>query len=169
MEQEQKTNAKGNSGEQPLPVPRRIRGTMILKEGDDMEFRAQRSTGISSQEEIAKTAGSKLYRTVGEKKQSLVAHIVVPEGTADPAAYIYDCAEKLTKGMQTKAKPKMRGTALKNDDDLRITLSKKEHKLEVTMTIDLQKKPNYQQELMNLMYRTNQCFATNVTSIVSAR
>lgn len=153
-----------------LPVPRKVKGTLTILSDDDMQFKAQRSTGISSQQEIATAAGgSKIYRTVGERQQKTIAHIVVPPGTPDAAAYIYGKVDELTKDMQTKAKPRLRGTTLKSDPDLRITLSKKEHRLEVTMNIDLSQKPNYQQELMNLMYRTNQCFAINVTSINLAR
>ena len=63
MEQEQKTNAKGNSGEQPLPVPRRIRGTLTIKADDDMEFRAQRSTGLKMN--LGKIMG--LLELLGEK------------------------------------------------------------------------------------------------------
>lgn len=150
-------------------LPRKVRGTLTIKAGDDMEFRAYRDTGVSSQQEIAHAGDSKLYRTVGEKKPKTICHVVVPEDTTDPAAYIYDKVEEMTRALQTKAKPKLKGTVLKADDDLHVTLSRKEHRLEVVMTIDLQQKPNYQQELMNLMYRTNQCFAINVTSIVSAR
>ena len=151
------------------PLPRRVRGTLTIKAGDNMEFKAYRETGESSQQLVAKNGDSKLYRTVGEKKPKTICHVVVPEDSTDPAAYIYDKVEELTKTLQTKARPKLKGTVLKADDDLHVTLSKKDHRLEVVMTIDLQLRPNYQQELMNLMYRTNQCFAINVTSIVSAR
>jgi len=152
-----------------LPVPRKIRGTLTIKAGDDMEFRAQRSTGISSQEEIAKTAAGKLYRTVGEKKNSMVAHIVVPDGETDPAAFLYDSVEKLTRGLQTKARPKLKGKTLLDEPNARITLSRKESRVEMVLSIDLKATPNYQSALMNLMYKVNQCFATNQTSLVSAR
>ena len=156
-------------GQQPLPVPRKIRGTLTIKAEDDMEFRAEKKTGISSQQEIAKSTGGKLYRTVGEKKTSMVAHIVVPDGETDPAAFLYEEVEKLTKGMQTKAKPKLKGKTLLDEPNARITLSKKESKVEMVLSIDLKQTPNYNQALMNLMYRVNQCFATNQTSLVNAR
>jgi hypothetical protein len=40
----------------PPPVPRKIRGTLTIKAEDDMEFRAERKTGISSQQELSRTS-----------------------------------------------------------------------------------------------------------------
>ena len=147
--------------EQPLPVPRRIRGTLTIKADDDMEFRAERKTGLSSQQEIAKTASGKLYRTTGEKS--------VPEGEKDATAFLYEQVERLTKGMQTKARPKLKGRTLLDEPNARITLSRKESRIEMVLSIDLKATPDYQTALMNLMYKVNQCFATNQTSLVSAR
>ena len=155
--------------EQPLPVPRRIRGTLTIKADDDMEFRAERKTGLSSQQEIAKTASGKLYRTTGEKRQSMVAHIVIPEGEKDATAFLYEQVERLTKGMQTKARPKLKGRTLLDEPNARITLSRKESRIEMVLGIDLKATPDYQTALMNLMYKVNQCFATNQNILVSAR
>lgn len=150
-------------------VPRKVRGTLTIKSDDDMEFRAERKTGLSSQKEIAKTAAGKLYRTVGEKHSTMVAHIVVPESENDPRAFLYEQADRLTEGMESKAKPLLRGRRLISESDLRITLSRKDHRVEVTMTIDLSANPNYHSELLNLMQRTNQCFAINTNLLNSAR
>ena len=152
-----------------LPVPRKVRGTLTIKAEDDMEFRATRSTGISSQEEISKTAAGKLYRTVGEKKKSMVAHIVIPESEKDPRAFLYETVDKLTRDMQTKAKPRLRGKVLMDEDNARVTLSTKESRLEMVLGIDLKATPDYYKALMNLMYKLNQCFTINQTSLVSAR
>ena len=153
----------------PLPVPRKIRGTLTIKAEDDLEFRAQRSTGISSQEEISKTAAGKLYRTVGEKKNTMVAHIVIPDGETDPRAFLYETVEKLTRDMQSKAKPRLKGKLILDEPNARVTLSKKESRIEMVLGIDLKATPNYQSALMNLMYKLNQCFAINQTSLASAR
>ena len=82
-------------------------GTTTIKAEDDLEFRAERKTGISSQEEIAKTAAGKIYRTVGEQKRSMVAHIVIPEKEADVPAFLHEAVTKLTAGMQSKSKAKI--------------------------------------------------------------
>lgn len=153
----------------PQPVPRKIRGTLTIKADDDLEFRAQRSTGVSSQEEIAKTATGKLYRTVGEKKNSMVAHITVPDGEQDVRAFLYDSVDKLTQGLQTKARPRLRGRILTQNDSLRVTLNQKERQVEVVMSIDLNRTPNYNDRLMKLMYETSQCFAINQTSLAQPK
>jgi len=150
-------------------VPRKVRGTLTIKSEDDMEFRADRSTGVSSQQEIAKTAAGKLYRTVGEKQSRMVAHITIPDGEPDPRAFLYDSVEKLTESLQSKAAPRLKGKMLMNEPATRITLSKKEHSIEVVLNIDLKTTPNYQQQLLNLMYKVNQCFAINQNILVNAR
>ena len=160
---------QAQQGQKPLPTPRKVRGTLTIKSEDDVEFRADRHTGISSQEQISKTGDSKLYRTVGEKKNKLVAHISVPSDDPDPAASMSEQLEQLTRGMQTKARPKLKGRVLLNEPNARITLSKKDSKVEMVLSIDLKTNPNYNQALMNLMYKVNQCFATNQTSLVNAR
>ena len=106
---------------------------------------------------------------MGEKKNKLVAHISVPSDDPDPAANMSEQLEQLTKGMQTKARPKLKGRVLLNEPNARITLSKKDSKVEMVLCIDLKTNPNYNQALMNLMYKVNQCFATNQTSLVNAR
>jgi len=164
-----KPSATETNAQKALPVPRKIRGTLTIKAEDDLEFRATRSTGISSQEEISKTTAGKLYRTVGEKKKSMVAHIVIPENETDPRAFLYETVEKLTRDMQTKAKPRLRGKVLMDEENARVTLSKKENRLEMVLGIDLKATPDYYKALMNLMYRLNQCFAINQSSLVSAR
>ena len=151
------------------PVPRKIRGTLTIKAEDDMEFRAERKTGISSQHELSRTAAGKLYQTVGEKKKSTVAHIVIPESEPDLRAFLYDTVDKLTRDMQTKARPRLKGKTLLDEPNTRVTLSKKEHCIEMVLRINLDATPNYNQELMNLMMKVNQCFAINQTSLVSAR
>lgn len=71
--------------------------------------------------------------------------------------------------MQTKAKPRLRGKVLMDEDNARVTLSTKESRLEMVLGIDLKATPDYYKALMNLMYKLNQCFTINQTSLVSAR
>ena len=54
MEEIMKDRQQAQQGQKPLPTPRKVRGTMTIKSEDDMEFRADRHTGISSQEQISK-------------------------------------------------------------------------------------------------------------------
>ena len=143
-------------------VPRKLRGTLTIKDCDDLEFRADRVTGLSSQEEIAKTRDGKLYRTVGEKKRSTVAYIKVPEDVVDIPAFLYDNVQQLTRGMETKAKPPVRGTKLLLSDELNITLNKKWRVIEANFRIELEKTPAYDRQLMLLMQRISTCFAANM-------
>ena len=154
---------------QPLPVPRKIRGTLTIKAEDDMEFRAERRTGLSSQIEIARTSAGKLYEPVGKDTKYMMAHIAVPKTETDPRAFLYDAVEKLTRGMQSKARPRLQGRVLLDADRARVVLNRKEKKIEIVLGIDLSMTLNCQRELMNLMYQVNQCLVINQTSIASAR
>ena len=149
-----------------VKYPLRIRGTLIQQTADhDYEFHAQRQTGISSQDPISKTADSKLYRTTGEKKPKMVAHVVVPSDSPDPVADIYEQVDRLTRGLQTKAAPRLRGKLLLNQPDARIVFSRKERKLQMVLNINLNDTPNYQNQLIRLMQQISTCFAINQTSL----
>lgn len=150
-------------------MPRRIRGTLIVKEGDDVEFHAQRSTGLSAQEQVASCGQSKLYRTVGEKTQKMVAHLSIAADSPDPRADLMEQVEKLTRDMPTNATPRIKGKTLLRDDDVSIVTNKRDHLVQVTMRIDVQQYPNYISRLLTLMQRINQCFASNQISLAKLR
>ena len=151
-------------------VPRKLRGTLTILENDDMEFRAQRSTGEANQIEKSRYKSSKIYETVGEKKSNTVAHIVIPKDSVDPVGDIYEQLEHLTKGMDVKKKISApRGKRLCDEKDCVVTLNKEKKRVEVRIDIDLAEYPNYQSRLMELMYKLNQCFAINQTSLASVR
>ena len=158
--------AKVAPGPNHNPLPRRLRGTLTIKAHDDMEFRADRQTGLSSQQEIATDGLSKLYHTVGEKKKTMVMHAVAPADCPDPRAYFMEKVERLTEGMQTKAKPKLRGMKLLETDDLSVTFQKKERVIEATLRIRLEQYPAYNNRLINLMQMISQCFASNQTTFL---
>lgn len=150
-------------------MPRRIRGTLIVKEGDDVEFHAQRSTGLSAQEQVASCGQSKLYRTVGEKTQKMVAHLSIAADSADPRADLMEQVEKLTRDMPSNAPQRLRGKTLMHDDDVCVVTNTQDHLVQVTMRIDVRKYPNYISRLLTLMQRLNQCFATNQASLAKLR
>ena len=154
---------------QQVKVPRKLRGTLTIKAQDDMEFRADRQTGLSSQQEIASDRTSKLYRTVGDKTSTMVFHASAPADCADPRAYFIEKIEHLTEGLDTKARPKLRGTRLMNDDDLCVTFNKKERIIEATLRIELGRYPAYNGRLITLMQRISQCFASNQTTFLKPR
>jgi len=163
------TAAAESAAAVPLKVPRKLRGTLTIKAGDDMEFRADRQTGVSSQQEIASDKTAKLYRTVGEKRNSLVLHAVAPSDCVDPRAYFTECVERMTEGMATKARPKLRGQRLMEADDLSVTWNKGSRTIEAVLRIELEKYPSYNNRLINLMQQISQCFASNQTTFLKPR
>lgn len=166
MEDMQKQTAVNASS---LPVPRKVRGTLTIKDGDDMEFKAQRETGLSSQEEISHTRVSKMYRTVGEKKNKVVAHICIPNDVNDRRAFLYDEIDKLTSGEITKAKPKLKGRSLCSDEEVSVTANEGKKLVEVTLHINVGTYPDYVSRLLTLMQRVNKCFAINQTFLARLR
>ena len=154
-----------SSGE-PLPVPRKVRGTLTIKSDDDMEFRAQRKTGISSQEVLATRGDAKFYRTVGEKKPKYVAHLVTPADSPDPVADMQQQLDKLTVCMQTQRRPKLRGKILKDEPSCRIVHNQKEGRVQCIIDINLCETPNIQGRIIELLQTINVCFVTNQTSLV---
>ncbi|MCR5159963.1 MAG: hypothetical protein K6D37_12680 [Prevotella sp.] len=154
-----------SSGE-PLPVPRKVKGTLTIKSDDDMEFRAQRKTGISSQEVLATRGDAKFYRTVGERKPKYVAHLVTPADSPDPVADMQAQLDKLTEGMQTKRRPKLRGRLLLDNPSCRIVHNQKEGRVQCILDINLRETPDIQGQLIRLLQTLSSCFAINQTSLV---
>ncbi len=142
--------------------PLRLRGVLtVLNDQQDCEFRAQRSTGVSTQKEVSSTKDSKLYKTTGEKKPKMVAHITVPADSADPAADMQKQLQQLTKGMKTKAKPKLQGRVLLDEKDCRVVLNEKERRVQVIFDLDLTTSNDHQNQLIRKMQKISTCFAIN--------
>ena len=140
----------------------------MLNNENDCEFHAQRSTGISSQQIIAKTGSSKLYKTTGMKPQ-LMAYLITPCSSSDPISDLYDQLDRLTAQQPTKAKPRLRGRKLLEEPLADITFSQKDHTIDMHLGIDLACTPDYQNQLIKLMQKVSQCFVINQTSLVPRR
>ena len=96
--------------EQPGFKPISFRAKVkVLNEHHDMEIRAQRETGTSSQVVIAKTRNSKLYMTTAEKHPQLVAHLSTLNEVPDRAAALNDELAQLLKSITLKPLP-LKGT-----------------------------------------------------------
>lgn len=164
---------KKQQQQEALPVPRKVRGTLTIKSEDDMEFRAERSTGQAAQKVIKKSGQSKLYDTVGDKQSKRVVHLVTESDNPDCVGTFYSQLEELTAGMEPEEKQrrwdKRSQRVLANDADLFVAANKKEKSIRVTMTINVATTPNYNTQLINLMQRTSQCFAINQTSLALLR
>jgi hypothetical protein len=151
--------------------PYRLPGTMrVLSPNLDLEFRVTQPTGESNRDELASTKQAQLYKTKGEKKQTIVAHLTAPADSTDPVAAMYAQLGKLAKdaNLETKAAPPLRGEKLHDRDGLRVILNKAQGKVEVAFTIDLGVNPDYN----NVFYRTvsdiTRCFSINQQKLLSA-
>jgi hypothetical protein len=160
------TASSPSATEQTITYPLRIRGTLTqLSPEHDYEFRAQRSTGVSSQDILKETATGKLYRTLGEKKPKIVVHASVNASSPDPAADLLEQVEKLSAPLKPKALKPMRGRVLLDEPHLRIAWSKTRRTIELTLSINIDETPNYQNQLIKLMQQSSSCLAINQTSL----
>lgn len=149
----------------------KIRGTLVVvdAEAHDYEFRAQRSTGQSTQQ-VVKAAGlSKLYRTTGEREPKLVAHLSVPADTPDAPALLARRLEHLTAGLSPKARPRLKGRVLMQTESTRVVHNLKDGQVEAVIRLPLTKGGDLQSELIKQMQQISQCFAINQTSLVPPR
>lgn len=160
--------SKGTSGGDD--EVRKVHGLLTFKLGsNDMSFRADQTTGLPNREEISRTRTSTLYRTVGKKQRSMVAHLTCKDDDPDPRAALCDQLEALTKDMPgAEERPiRLSGRRLTAEPDgsLTVTLNLKERKIEVMINIDLASYPDYTSRLITLMQKTNACLAINKTSL----
>ena len=142
--------------------PRRMKGVLtVLNEENDCEFRAQRTTGEPMQKVLSKSGDAKLYETNG-KKPMMVAHLTTRADASDPLADLYDQLDAMAAKHKTSKKPqRQRGRKLLDEENAHVTLSQKERKVQMLLSIDLAKTPDYQNELIKLMQKISQCFLIN--------
>ncbi len=153
------------------PFPRRLKGVLtVLNEANDCEFRAQRSTGESTQRVISKSGDGKLYQTTGKKPQ-MVAHLTTRADATDPISDLYDQLDKMAAQQQPKtAKQRpQRERVLMDEGGVKVTMSKAAKRVTVTMNINMAETPHYQQHLLKLFTQVQQCFLTNELSLVKLR
>lgn len=140
-----------------------MRGVLtVLNEAQDCEFRAQRSTGESTQKVISKSGDAKLYQTTG-KKPMMVAHLSTRADSSDPVADLYSQLDAIAAKQpnKPKAKPRKRDRQLLSEDNAQVYLSTKERVVQMHLSINLDKTPDYQNELIRLMQKISQCFLIN--------
>lgn len=141
-------------------VPRKIKGTMTC-EGDDYYTFTPYGKGAAQQEIIARQGKSKVYNTVGEKQQSMVAHLVIPCDTPDPMAAFSDELEKFMKGFgNTTTITKPRGRTLLKDLTTTVVACKG-RRLVVMMELPIEKGQNYPANLISQLQKVNTCLVTN--------
>ena len=146
--------------EETLTVPRKIRGTMTAEGNDHFSF-VPYGQGTSQQEVIAQKGKSKVYNTVGEKKQSLVAHLVIPKDSADPYGSFTEELDKFAKGFGSQPTiRKPRGRMLLKDLSTQV-IACKDRRLVVLMEIPIENGQNYPANLISQLQKVNQCLVIN--------
>ena len=142
--------------------PLRIRGVLTqLNVSGDCEFRAQRTTGEPAQKVLSKSGDAKLYETTG-RKPMMVAHLTTRADASDPLADLYDQLDAMAAMQKNSKKPqRQRGRKLLDEENAHVTLSQKERKVQMLLSIDLTKTPDFQNELIKLMQKISQCFLIN--------
>ena len=156
--------------EKPGFKPVLVRGSMkVLNEHNDMEFRAFRETGESTQTVLRQVGDSKLYTTKGERRPKMVAHLSVSNSSPDPVASLYEKLDQVTEGIAPPCAPPLTGEFLMRSDETSVVLNKHDVKLEVRLLIDLTATPNVQQTLIKRMQEISACLATNSTTLAKLK
>ena len=144
--------------------PLKIRGTLTqLSQEGDCEFRAQRSTGESSQQVRQSTRQSKLYDTVATKgRPKLVAHLSCSADSADPYSELRAELETLiSRDDKGSEMPKVAGRYLLKKDYAQVRYNQQKAVVDVQLQIDLKATRNIQTKLITLMQEISTCLATN--------
>lgn len=145
---------------------RRIRGSAVFGDDGDFEFRPD-GQGESRQQLITKAGKSRLYRTTGEKQQSLVAHLSVPSDSSDPCDDLRSDLERMLATQPGYRKPATpRGRVLREEPFGKICLNRSAGTIECSFAISLMEHPDYMKQFYNLTHSIAQCLYYNTDSIV---
>ena len=145
----------------------KVRGMATINPDNSFDFIPSQQ-GEPVQRSVKKQRKSKIYETAGNDKQSMVCHLVVDKNSADPAAEMYDDFVSLTKDMGAKLPPTLKGRTLMDDGELKV-IANSNGRLQVSINIDYAKELNMVQKLVNLIYTTTQCLASNATYFARQR
>ena len=155
-----------SSNDNQAVKPRKVRGTATFHDDTgDMEFRAVQP-GEPVQKNVKRSGSSTFYETDGQKDSSYVCHLKVSKTSADPAAEMEEQLQKLTAPLRKREGAKPRGKRLVDTPELTVYHNKRESKVSVLMTIDLQTEGEISAKLFYLTAEVNKCFAINRTSLI---
>ena len=143
-----------------------VRGTAkINRETGDVNFRAYQEGSGPAKEVLKKRGDSQLYRTLGEKESSMVAHLRVKSDVPDPVAQLYDDLGYVTRGMQKQEPRVPRSKQLLDKDEVQVWLNKSRKEIVVRMAIDMDTEGDPSSKLFNLTSEVNKCFVINRKSL----
>lgn len=160
--EEQKINRGVEFGDKGTCQPIKVRGTATINPDNSFDFTPSQQ-GEPVQRAVKKTRKSKLYETAGVERQSMVCHLVVDKNSTDPAAEMFEDFKKLTKGMGAdKLPPALKGKRLMDNEELKIVANSK-GMLQITINVDYRLNLNLTQKIVNLLYKSSECLASNAT------
>lgn len=140
----------------------KVRGTATINPDNSFDFTPSQQ-GEPVQRSVRKSRKSKMYETAGVERQSMVCHLVVDKNATDPAAEMFEDFKKLTKGMGAdKLPPALKGKRLMDNDELKIVANSK-GMLQITINVDYRLYLNLTQKIVNLLYKSSECLASNAT------
>lgn len=137
------------------PQKGKVRGVATF-DGQKFSFSPEKK-GEAVQKNVITKGKSKLYETAGQKKSSLVAHLVADANAADPA---FEMTESLRELYSQSGKPfpevDVNDVNIVNHDKLKIRVSKDEQVIKIWLSMPLTKPEK--------IYRDLQLHLAKVTS-----
>lgn len=149
-------------------LPRRLRGVATIDEDYGVVFKPY-SEGESRKEDVKRARQSSMYTTQGERKQSRVCHLTVDATAEDPVAEMLQDFVRLTKSDVVEAYAAARGKRLAEEEGLSITANRAKSLITATITIDVNKTPNFEKQLFDNFQKILKCFTINKTYLLSLR
>ena len=120
--------------------------------------------GEPCQKDVKKVGKSKRYITSGKNPLTCV-ELKCPEDVPDKAAFFHKELAKLTKDMEIKEPQMPDGEFLLNEDNVKVRLAEKEHKVMAWLTFEAKGLIEVRRELYNLTSKIDKCFVINEASV----
>ena len=161
------TTSKINDNEQKSkrdPEPRgsyrKIRGTAVITAENKVTF-TPFAEGEPQRADVRTCGRSTAYTTTGDKRRSMVMHLVADAESPDPygdmaADFCRLSPKEPDKGVQ-------RGRRLTDNGITTVTANGHRRTLEIRMLIDLCKTPDYERIFLRELQEVLKCFAYNQT------
>lgn len=147
---------------------RKVKGSMEFKPDDALVFTPY-GKGEPMYEYIKgdkSGRNSALMRTLGEKRQTLVARLRVPADATDPAADLRDELEKVLKGLPASRKARApKGRVMLDDNYALVRHNERAGRIEMAVTIDLHEIIDFIDKFNKICVEINKCLHFNSDSL----
>ena len=136
--------------------------TRIYEDGSiEVDPQAQ---GEPSQKEVKKVGKSKRYVTSGKSPLTCI-ELKCAESVPDKAAFFQKELAKLTKDIQIEEPQLPDGEFLLDEDNVKVRLATKEHKVAAWLTFEAKGLIDVRRELYNLTSKIDKCLCINEASV----